>query len=121
LVDNIFRIKRGDTEPVLRRQLLQGDGTPIPALDTAQAINLVMRLKSSDPLTDPVFLKKPCVLTDAVNAWVEFRWAQAGADPADTWQAGAYWGEIEIVWGDGSIETVPTDGFIDMLIEEDLG
>lgn len=109
-----FEIKRHDASPVLRRVLLDGNGVPIN-LTTATGVNFVMAPKSALP-DDPPALKKAAFINDPVAGDVEYRWVVA-----DTTVAGDFNGEFEIVWGDGTPQTVPTHGYIDITINDDLG
>lgn len=109
-----FTIKRNDTRPILVRQLLDGSDVPIP-LGTAAAVRLVMRI-SGAATGDPPLFKKTCVITNAAQGIVEYRWVAA-----DTATPGSYEAEFEIDWGGGNTETVPNDSFVSVTVKGDLG
>jgi hypothetical protein len=41
-------------------------------------------------------------------------------DPAHTDTKGAFLGEFEVTYADGTVETWPNDGFIEIIIDEDI-
>jgi hypothetical protein len=95
-------MKRGDTRPVLVRQLNQtinGEVSPIN-LSTASSVTFLMR--GRPPLTTTL-LGGACSIVSAANGTVSYTWT-----PADTATAGSYIGEFQITWTDGGVETVPS-------------
>jgi hypothetical protein len=54
-------------------------------------------------------------IEDDINGIVEYSW-QAG----DTDTAGTYYGEIEVTYGDATVETFPNNGYFTVIIKEDL-
>lgn len=110
-----FNIKRNDTLPVLKAQLLQSDGgTPID-LTAATSVSLVMKPVGAAP-TDPPTFKNACVVTDDALGQVEYRWAAA-----DTADSGSYNGEFEVAWSGGAIQTLPLSDYFQIVVVSDLG
>ena len=105
-----FIIKQDDLRPYLQGQLIQPNGSPFN-LSLASALMLVMRRAN----TQQVHLKKPCVVTDAVNGKFEYRWSGS-----DTATAGTYEAEIEVNWA-GEPQTVPANTYYTITIVDDIG
>jgi len=105
-----FTIKRGDTSPSIRLQLLQEDDSPfdLNADDVCQ-----IRMKDDQGHTG---VMDPATITDLGEARIEYEW-QTG----DLTIAGPFNAEVEITRADGSVETVPNDGYFTILVFEDLG
>jgi hypothetical protein len=61
-------------------------------------------------------------LVDKPNGKVEYAFQKAaGEEPADLSKEGTYKLEFEITWADGSVQTVPNDGYLTLEVVEDLG
>ena len=104
-----FRIKTNDTSPKLSVTLTDALGTPIGLAGCAARFHMKAFGASSlkiDAVAD---------IEDAVNGIVEYSW-QAG----DTDTAGTYYGEIEVTYGDSTVETFPNNGYFTVIIKEDL-
>lgn len=101
-------IKKNDTLPWLRAILRQGNNDPID-LTTADSVKFLA--KSGDKV-----ISKSAAIIDALSGIVEVVWS-----PADTDTAGQFKCEFEITWDPGYIQTVPNDGYFQMVITEDLG
>lgn len=98
-----FNIKVGDRLPVLVATILDGDGAAVN-LSTATTVAFRMRTQGG---SGAALFTTNCVITDATNGVVEYRWA-AG----NTSAAGTYDGEFVVTWNDGRIQTVPNGGFV---------
>lgn len=105
----IVTIKKGDTYPPLRAYLQMRTGTPI----RIEGATVRLVLKDEE---DNIVLNKIVTIEDFNSGYVSYRWL-----PADTAVAGEYRGEFEITWLDGSILTVPNDGYFTLNIVKDLG
>lgn len=103
----IFFLKRGDTSPALQYSLL-----PAPIVLTAATVRFSMRPRGS---VAPSINRAVAVIEDALAGVVRYDW-QVG----DTALAGRYEGEFEVTYADGTIETFPNSGFIDIRIEGDV-
>jgi hypothetical protein len=104
-----FRIKTNDTSPKLSVTLTDALGTPIGLAGCAARFHMKAFGASSlkiDAVAD---------IEDIVNGIVEYSW-QAG----DTDTAGTYYGEIEVTYGDDTVETFPNNGYFTIIIKEDL-
>jgi hypothetical protein len=109
-----FSIKQGDTVPNIPFQVFQPDGVT-PANLTGATVRIVVRTKGGNNAT-PVLFKKPCVLTSAATGVGYYDW-----ETGDTSAAGAFEYEFEITYGDGEIQTVPVDSYLDLVIVDDIG
>jgi hypothetical protein len=118
-------LKRNDTWPPLRTTLKQKP-TPTSAevaidLTDAEFVRLYMR--------GPRIIETDPVTIDAAPASgkVSYQWSAGNPDalpdpiPADLAIPGDYECEFEITFMDGSVETVPNDGYFLIRVVEDLG
>lgn len=106
-----FTIKQNDTLPNLYFQLFQADKvTPLNV--TGATIAIAVRGVSDGLL----LFKSPCVLDDAANGLGYYDWAVA-----DTATAGNFQYEFEITWASGDVQTVPVEGYFDLVIVDDIG
>jgi hypothetical protein len=104
-------IKQNDTWPPLEAVLMDQDG-PID-LTTAQSVTLKMR---GQKRVGPVTVSGLCLIaTPKTSGGVIHEWL-----PADTAVADLYSAEFEILWGDGSIQTVPNSGYFYIDVQDDL-
>lgn len=101
-----YRIKAGDTRPTLRANLRDAKKRAIPLAGAS-----VLFLMKPKPGLAGVTIAREADILDEDSALVEFVWGVA-----DTSVAGLYDAEFEITFVDGSVETVPNDGFIDVVV-----
>jgi hypothetical protein len=104
-----FTIKQNDTAPPLVATLTQGDPA-VPIVLTGATVKFIMRQGISSPITGS------CVLTDAILGIVTYNWIST-----DTAVNGTYDVEFEITHASGKIQTVPNDGYQQVVIIDDLG
>lgn len=104
-----FRIKTNDTGPVLSVTLTDANGNGIGLAGASARFH--MKAFGATSLK----IDAPATITDDVNGVVQYNWA-AG----DTDTAGTYYGEIEILYGDATVETFPNNGYFTIIIKEDL-
>lgn len=104
----VFYIKRNDTSPAIRANLLDGDGN---AVDVTAA---TIRFHMSEP-NGTVVIDAAGTIVNAAGGIVEYQW-QAG----DTDTAGYFNTEFEVTYGDGTIETFPNSTYQRVRIIEDL-
>ena len=102
-----YTIKQNDNYPDLQLTLSDKNG-PIN-LTSATAVKLILKFGTTSVVG-------AMTKTDAANGVVTYTWA-AGS----TAVAGTYKGEVEITWATGKIETVPNDGYFEVIIMADLG
>jgi hypothetical protein len=105
------RMKRGDLLPPLIVDLTQADGTPVPVEDAE--VVLIVRGVHGTVIVD----RAPVIVTATEDAVRATYWWQ----PGDTDIAGNYRGEIEVRYASGVPVTVPSTGYILLVIEADLG
>ena len=104
-----FRIKTNDTSPKLSVTLTDALGTPIGLAGCSARFHMKAFGASSlkvDAVAD---------IYDEDSGIVEYSW-QVG----DTDTAGTYYGEIEVTYGDATVETFPNNGYFTIIIKEDL-
>ncbi|NHQ74569.1 hypothetical protein HAT86_08840 [Roseovarius gahaiensis] len=101
-----FTIKRGDTSPALRFALL-----PDSVSLAGAAVRFQMRARGGDTLID-----RPADIQNLFEpAVVAHLWAQG-----DTETTGRYEAEFRVTYLDGSTETFPNLGFIEVFVTEDV-
>lgn len=105
-----FRIKQNDTLPYLSFQIFEPDGSTPLDVTNAREINLCVRHRGGE-----VILKNPCVVVNAEQGLCQYIWSAA-----DTRTAGVFQYEFEITWGDGNIQTVPVDSYLELIIVDDI-
>lgn len=104
-----FRIKTNDTGPVLSVTLTDANGNGI-ALAGASARFHMKAFGATSLKVDEV-----ATITDDVHGVVQYNWSSS-----DTDTAGTYYGEIEVTYGDATVETFPNNGYFTIIIKEDL-
>lgn len=104
-----FKIKTNDTSPKLTVDLEDASGAAV-ALSGATARFHMKKYGATSLKVDAA-----ADITDADNGRVEYSWASG-----DTDTAGTYYGEIEITYGDATVETFPNSGYFTIIIQEDL-
>jgi hypothetical protein len=105
-----FIMKKNDTLPWLRATLRQGNAEPI---DLTEA-DIVKFIAKSQGVTK--LITKTALIVDAVSGLVEVRFAASDTDVAGTFDC-----EFEITWEPGYLQTVPNDGYFNIVIVQDLG
>ncbi len=110
-----FVIKQNDTRPKYVVQLVDNFGEPDQGpvdLTTATAVKLIMAAK----VDGSIKVNDTAAITTPAQGIVTYTW-----DAADTDTVGEYDAEFEITWGDGGVETVPNDGYLEVRVTDDLG
>jgi hypothetical protein len=105
-MDDVFRIKRGDTVPAIRYALF-----PETVVLTGATVRFKMRARNGSVILDVGAV----VVTATGTPTVEYSW-QAG----DTATAGLYEAEFRVTYADGKIETFPNEGFIQVRVNQDV-
>lgn len=102
-----FEMKAGDTAPAYETTLYDnyGSGTETP-IDLTNATEVKMRMRTRGAEGAPK-LEVAVAITEAKAGKVRYVWKAA----TDTEPAGTYDVEFVIHWNDGTIETVPNEGF----------
>lgn len=76
---------------------------------------IVSQAGSNNVNAAPLF-KSTCVITDAPNGRIEYRWAGT-----DTSVNGQFSYEFEILWPNAEVQTVPADSYLTLVVVDDLG
>lgn len=104
-----FYLKQGDTLDDLDRTLRNADGTAID-LSTATAVRFHMR-RAGTVIVDAA----ASVVGTASDGNVRYEW-QSG----DTDTPGHFQSEFEVTFASGKVITVPNDGFMPIIITEQI-
>jgi hypothetical protein len=102
-------IKRGDTRNCIKAVLKDYSGAPVDL--TGCSVDFHMA-----PLNRPAVISRAVHIEDAGNGEVWMVWA-----PGETDIAGIFRAEFGVVYQDGRRETFPNNGYISLLIQNDLG
>lgn len=102
-----FHIKAGDTSPVVDARLLDGRKKSIPLVDGDTVKFRMVPVETG--IAPP--LEGDAEIVDYDHADVRYEWADGDTDVAGTYRA-----EFYIAFGDGGDETVPSGGYIDVVI-----
>ena len=101
-----FVIKRGDTSPALRFELL-----PANVSLAGAAVQFQMRPRSSATVID----REAAIESVFQPTVVEHAW-----QPGDTDTPGRFEAEFRVTYMDGTVETFPNLGFIEVFVTEDV-
>lgn len=104
----IFKIKKGDTIPVLGATLTYSNGSAIDL--TNGSVFFCMGTTSYVP-----YMSGLCTITDAVDGMVQYNWLGT----TDTGSIGNYFGEFKFIIG-GSTMTLPNDSSFQIQVNEDF-
>jgi hypothetical protein len=99
-------MKRGDTAPAFRAQLLDGT-TPVNL--TGATAKLIVRRGTT------VVINSAVTIEAGSDGWVSYAW-----QTADTAVADSHNGEVQVTWGNGTVQTFPASGYFSLVISEDL-
>lgn len=110
-----WQIKQHDTTPPLPLHLTSTDPTTKVTTDidlsTATRVRvLIARSAGHPPIVDRDVAARPA------DGRLLFTWQAGDTDTAGTWDV-----EVEITWGDGTIQTAPGGGYGRIQIVPDLG
>lgn len=104
-----FRIKKGDTRPALEAILRGSDDDP---RDLTNATGVDFHLVDSE---GNVLVNSVATIVDASEGLVQYEWSDG-----DTDDIGLHRAEFDVSYDDGSSETFPNYGTIDVRISEGL-
>ena len=104
----VFEIKRNDTSPQLVYEL----DPPVPLGGADVVFNMC---PASAPRGTAPLEREPATIEDPAGV-LGFTFTSA-----QTAVAGIFWGEFEVTYADGSVETFPSKGHITIKIGHDLG
>lgn len=104
-----FYIKQNDTSPYLLATLKDGNGNLIDL--TAATVNFHMRATGSSTAT----VDASAIVVDEDAGTVKYEWVTG-----DTATSGIYEAEFEVTYSGGVIETFPNDGYIRIVVTDDV-
>lgn len=111
-----WTIKQHDTAPPYVAALRNDFGeTSESALDLTDATSVYFLMRPSGVGDVTPTIRALCTIDDAVNGLVTYQWVTGDTDITDTYDV-----EFEIDWSDGTIQTVPNDGYMTVVVEDDL-
>lgn len=107
-----FEIKQDATQPFLRVEFLDGDGT---AVDLTNGSNIYFKLATNDNQYTPIF-SGAATITGSTTGLVEYRW-----NASDTARSGLFLAEFHTTFSDGTKLVLPTDHslFVEMFKDYD--
>lgn len=106
----VFFIKEGDRLPNITGTVRDGDGEIV--ILTGCTVKFIM---SRTPGGTPVINAAAALIALGVTGRVTYAWGAA-----DTTTAGTFYGEFEITFPGGLLETFPNGGYITIIIGTDL-
>jgi hypothetical protein len=101
-----FYIKRNDTSPAIRYAL-----DPATVDLTGATVRFQMRARNGAMVLDAA----AAIVTATGTPTVQYGW-----QPLDTAAAGLFEAEFRVLYGNGTVETFPNQGFIVIRISEDV-
>lgn len=105
-----FYIKQGDTSPAIEAQLEDEAGNPVDL--TGASVDFHMKAPSATGLK----VDAAGTIFNQSEGKVRYEWASG-----DTDTTGLFHAEWEVAFGDGSVETFPNTGNIEIEIVAELG
>lgn len=123
ILGQAFLIKRNDTLPYLRRQLVDSNGNAV-AIGTADTVKFTMRTSTDLTMAGSAKVHASADIIDADQGIVEYKWAVGDTDTTTYDAQGRntpYAAEFEVTRAsDGKIETFPQADYIQVTIPRDL-
>ena len=104
-----FYIKQNDTTPAIRATLQNGSGNAVDLASTTVRFHM-REIGSSTTKVDA-----SATVINANTGIVQYDWDAADTDTIGTFQA-----EFEVTYSDDSIETFPNNGYIPIVITDDI-
>jgi hypothetical protein len=106
-----FNIKQNDTSPSILVQLLDENGNPKNDIGMVETIEFHMMNQEENTVVSDT-----ATVINEDEAKVSYNWK-----PSDTEKHGKFRAEFEVVYqNNGGRETFPNDGYIDVIIDEDI-
>ena len=104
-----YYAKRGDVGSSVLEQLLDADG------DGVNLTGADVRFLMSVPEADEPTVADDAEIVTAATGHVKYTWVDGDLD-----DAGYYLAEWEVTYAAGAVETFPADGYISVVVREDL-
>lgn len=102
-MSHVFHIKTGDTAPSVEATLKIGN----TIVDLTDAVSVRFKMGAIDAAA--------VIVSPPTSGKVRYDWGAGETDVAGTHNA-----EFEITWTGGGVQTVPSKGYIKVVISEDL-
>jgi len=109
-----FTIKRGDTSPNIVFELKNSNETN-RNISGYNNIRFYMRDATTAEVIISEDISGNVIVEDSQRGYVEYDWSEG-----DTKKSGLYHSEVEVEFSNGSIETFPNNGFVEIEILEDI-
>lgn len=109
----MFNLKQNDTSPAIRVQLT-ANGQPVNL--TGATIVAHMRGPKVGTRRMPIVFEDRAMITENVETGI----VRLGWRAGDTARAGEFQFEVQVTFGDGTIETFPNDGYEIIKITEEI-
>lgn len=109
-----FSIKNGDTAPAYVVDLQEDVDTTPAAIDLTDATSVTFKMRLTGTTGAPA-VTGAMTVTSAASGRVTYEWAAGDTDATGTYDV-----EFEILWSDGTIETVPNSGYATVIVTDDL-
>ena len=106
----VTKIKRNDTAPAFTATLRDAAGVAVNL--TGATVRFLMR----NPRTRTLKVAAAMTILDATAGRVSYAWQTGDTDEAATYQV-----EVEVTFGDGTIETFPNGEHHELQVIKDLG
>lgn len=127
LLGKTFLIKRGDTKPYIRRQLVDTNGNAI-VLDGSETVKFTMRVSTDVAMAGGAKVHATADIINAALGIVEYKWAAADTNTTTYTETSTlgrfadvpYAAEFEVNYADLSVETFPQADYIAVSIPPDL-
>jgi len=108
--EETFYIKQNDTASFLTRDLKDAFGAPVNV--TAAAVVFSMRVKPAGTVKVD---EQECTIVTAGIGRVRYEWTATNTNTADEYE-----GEFQVTYANGKIQTFPNDGYIPIVITDDI-
>jgi hypothetical protein len=108
--EETFYIKQNDTASFLTRDLKDAFGAPVNV--TGAAVKFSMRVKPAGTVKVD---DEDAVIVTAGTGRVRYEWTAANTNTADEYE-----GEFQVTYANGKIQTFPNDGYIPVVITDDI-
>ena len=107
--------KQHDTAPSYVVDLADDFGLPGEApIDLTSATTVTFLMRKTGQVGAPK-VSAAMTVVDAANGRVQHDWASGDLDTVGSFDV-----EFEIAWSDGTVETIPNDSYLSIVVKDDL-